>query len=421
MEVASPSFAQCRQAARSIRAGDRWKIVRDFLRPRTFSWFRSRLPIALLLFRSGRDGCLLWESPHSLIVVAPPAAQRRRSWLDRWCDTLMLFGPSLGLLIAAVVSVALRAPMAVQVSLVSAFFFWPVLFSTIGMVADLVDFARWFIRNSSAGDGLAEVDRVLDANWSVRLLHGAGPGDFAEVTGGLPGGTEALLIPAEAVTGENVLTHWRSSPQVSRLDESGSVLVMLPEQKRLIEAQPIRTSPHAVIAIMTALSVLLLVAGGAYVVAPAEKAACGSSCGERPATYGNALYWLLNRLSGGDPNDLGAATLFGRFVGIVVTTVSVVVVAVLAKSLANKALEVRRPSAVDVGAAFNASVARNRRAVPLSQGRESRSGPPSQGRQGREGRLVPSAVAFIAGTAVTAVAWTVGRRRQERRGRGRGR
>jgi hypothetical protein len=33
-----------------------------------------------------------------------------------------------------------------------------------------------------------------------------------------------------------------------------------------------------------------------------------TECADRSRTYGDALYWLLNRLSGGDPEELGART-----------------------------------------------------------------------------------------------------------------
>jgi hypothetical protein len=58
---------------------------------------------------------------------------------------------------------------------------------------------------------------------------------------------------------------------------------------------------------------------GALIVANVEQSACGgTSCGDRPVTYGDALYWLVTRLvTGGDPDGWGATTAITRLIAIV--------------------------------------------------------------------------------------------------------
>ena len=70
-------------------------------------------------------------------------------------------------------------------------------------------------------------------------------------------------------------------------------------------------------------------------------------------TYGDALYWLLNRLSGGDPEGLGAHSFRARSIGLLVTLMSVVIVGWVITTLIQQAAARSRRFGQDVVDAYN--------------------------------------------------------------------
>jgi hypothetical protein len=77
-------------------------------------------------------------------------------------------------------------------------------------------------------------------------------------------------------------------------------------------------------------------------------ACSAASCDERPATDWTALYWVLNRLFGGDPEGIGAATVPGRIIGIVVSIGGVVAVGAFPGSVVTRISERLKTPAVDL-------------------------------------------------------------------------
>ncbi|MGK5678251.1 hypothetical protein [Actinoplanes sp. URMC 104] len=88
---------------------------------------------------------------------------------------MALFAPSLMFFIAATLSVAVRGPVPVQISLALATAFWPALFVMAGVVADVIHFASWFIRRPS-GDG----------NWSTSTAPSMPTGRSSCITSTTP-------------------------------------------------------------------------------------------------------------------------------------------------------------------------------------------------------------------------------------------
>jgi len=104
------------------------------------------------------------------------------------------------------------------------------------------------------------------------------------------------------------------------------------------------------------LGMVVVIATTAQPVADWERAVCrGEDCRERPVTYWDALYWLLNRLSGGDPEGLGAVTFQARSLGLLVTLMSVVVVGWVVTSLLQQSVARTRDAGRELVRSFNES------------------------------------------------------------------
>lgn len=98
----------------------------------------------------------------------------------------------------------------------------------------------------------------------------------------------------------------------------------------------------------TAVVVALLAA----FVARVESELCQSNCNEVPATYGNALYWILSRMTGGDPEGVGASDPWSRAVGLLLTIYGLfVLVSIVGRVVAQRMAEDAR-SGSEVVAAF---------------------------------------------------------------------
>jgi len=64
-----------------------------------------------------------------------------------------------------------------------------------------------------------------------------------------------------------------------------------------------------------------------------------SACAGRPADYGEALYWIVSRLFGGDPEGIGVSTLYGRLIGILVTVYGVLILVRIANDVFSQLIE----------------------------------------------------------------------------------
>lgn len=99
----------------------------------------------------------------------------------------------------------------------------------------------------------------------------------------------------------------------------------------------------------------MLVAGLASLVEIVERHGCATVCTGQPATYGDALYWLVSRLLGGDPDGLGATSAWDRFLGVGLTVYGVLVLFALIGYTLQQLLNEDRRTVVEVVAAFEAT------------------------------------------------------------------
>jgi hypothetical protein len=167
-----------------------------------------------------------------------------------------------------------------------------------------------------------------------------------------------VIFPERGVTTTAAREELRAVPGVRRLAPALPYLILpLGETARMSE--PNAHTPYGARGIpILLLTLAVLIVTGAREVAKSEREACrAEECQGRPVTYGDAIYWLLNRLSGGDPEGLGAASLYGRTVGVLTTLMSLVIVGWVIATLLQQSVTRTRNVGRELVESFNASVA----------------------------------------------------------------
>jgi hypothetical protein len=85
----------------------------------------------------------------------------------------------------------------------------------------------------------------------------------------------------------------------------------------------------------------------AWFVAVRERAVCSAPCEGVPTRFGDALYWMANRLLGGDPDGLGVTSVFGRTVGVLVTVYGLYVLVTIVGAVVRQRIDDDQRSAAD--------------------------------------------------------------------------
>jgi nucleoside phosphorylase len=339
------SFARCRELARTVRAADRGREATKLFRPTgALGLFRSRAPLAIALYLADRDNVLVNEPTVGFAVLRPHGRACRRIWqdglfrgllrvADRHWDGLVIFGPSALLLTTATLfgggGLLAGRHVLLWSAIVAAVLVpvWVALSTATGLVATIV---RELRTRPVTLDRFA-VDTLPASTWTAALIH--------------------LYDPAQAEDLVNLmLTHLRRYVRVAseeavaeldgrirRVDSLASLLIIRrgisTQQGRdgiaatvgrqifgsdadvlLIEnpdraegtSPPIASSGFLFWYAATGAAAL---SGCAAIAARTESAACAAtSCVGRPASYPEALRWLMQRLWFSDPPNLSPAT-----------------------------------------------------------------------------------------------------------------
>jgi hypothetical protein len=170
------------------------------------------------------------------------------------------------------------------------------LFMVVQLVRSVVDFVRSF------GDR-RHLDRVLAHHWTVRLLHAVDPdqiGELVDMARRATGGA-VLLVECRRISTAGADEKLHELPIAHVLpDVSASRALVLGPRARLTDPRTRRVSmvPGFV---LLAMAVVAGVVVSAIIIADAERAACTSTCVDRPSTLPNAVYWLISRLLPFDP------------------------------------------------------------------------------------------------------------------------
>jgi hypothetical protein len=388
-----PSFAECRKSARVVREAPLGKEALDTVRPRGVSGlFRSRAPLAFQLRLAARQDRLLWWSPQIFALLEPPGNDPARGgsrwlrWLDRWWDLLLFAVPPVALLGAA--ALLALPPGAARWRLIAALVCGLVVLGyvtalmTAVVVRGFLSLYRTLILGRSEEVTDFGIGQVLASHWSMPLCQltdtdtvagavlDAVQERVADQVAAFPGGPKEsvdVLCPEHGVTSSQGRAALHRDRRVSLFTQNPPVLVIrvnptiplsLPPAPPKVAGRLLLAIPWLVGGIAVVIAIL------AQFVAYWEREDCAqkpparrvTECADQPRTYGDALYWLLNRLSGGDPEGLGAHTMYARSLGLLVTLMSVIVIGGVLTSLVRQAVARTQRFGQEVTSAYNETV-----------------------------------------------------------------
>jgi proline iminopeptidase len=216
------------------------------------------------------------------------------------------------------------------------------------------------------------VSQLRELNPTLTLLHApAAQLATALVTRALHEG-EPLLLLSEGITAKRPDEVGPDGLRVEPLTGGYPVLIARRPQDPPphVTTQPGRFRGRDVFVILgSSAGVLALVA---TFVPAQEEAVCGDDCAGFLTTYGDTIYWMANRLLGGDPNGLGVSSVFGRLVGVLITVYGIYVLVAIVSAVVQQRMDDDLRSAAD--AVTKHEKARGREAIEYPVGEPHDSG-----------------------------------------------
>ena len=390
--VTVPSLRARRQAARAVRSAEEGRRAMEMIRPRGVAVVRSRAPLALLIRLAALEGRLVGWHPNAFAVLeaptgdgpAKPGGQRGTKtlrFLDRYWDLLIFATPAL-LALTLAAGLALVPATHITALLVALF---AMLWATSVMVALVVKGFAWLYRILIVGRardlGEEAIGQLCGLHWAVPLLHASRPSDVAEILPAISrhitglvhhtgpnvatrrsaenGQRDVALCLERGITTKRARDAVRATAGVTPLPGHPVLVVALGRDRLLREptaspGMPAGAVPLLLLAMATVLGV------NAQLVAETERADCApTSCTGRPASYGDALYWLLNRLLGGDPEGLAAGGLQARSIGLTTSVMGLVVIGWVIASALQRAIARVVASGPELARDYNLGVTRD--------------------------------------------------------------
>ncbi|MDQ3275012.1 MAG: toll/interleukin-1 receptor domain-containing protein [Actinomycetota bacterium] len=307
----------------------------------------------MLLYLLGRQNLVVWRAPDEFVALRPPDTTTmsgdrpavRLQWLDRWWDMLVVWVPPFSALLLVVPLVFVPTLLLPALLLVMA----TVLYSVAIMTAPVLYGLLWLCRRLAGmvSDQHEAGTQLIEQNWSMSLCHVTDPSRTEDVLRAARNRVGKLVPAAESsrTQGPTATLVWNErcittsaardaasvAAEVTRIAETGVDLLILREPGD--ESVP-RVGVYLVDPVRFLGLFFVGIAGSiayqAHIVSDQERAACGAQCDGRPASYGDALYWLLSHLVlRGDPGDLSPATAEARLIGLTVTLLGVTMIGVI--------------------------------------------------------------------------------------------
>lgn len=225
------------------------------------------------------------------------------------------------------------------------------------------------------------IGQLCGLHWSISLLHASHPSDVAEILFALSRRITELVHhtdpdaatrnPAKetqrdvavclehGITMKRARDAARATAGVTPLPDHPVLVVALGRDRLLRElttapGMPVGAVPLLLFAMATVLGF------NAWLIADVERADCApTSCTGRPASYGDALYWLLNRLLGGDPEGLAAGSLPARLIGLTTSLMGLIVIGWVIASAFQRAIARAVASGPELARDYNLDLARD--------------------------------------------------------------
>lgn len=354
------TFADCRAAARTVRAAEYGRQAIEVVRPRSvLGLVRSRGPLSIVLWvaaaegrfiRSGPDSFALLERPRS---IEQPAVARGGLGLrllrlidQRWDMLLFAVPPVASLTVAAGLAFAATARGARPQSAVVWLALFAMVHIAVFMLAQVTNESVWLRRvlgrKAPSPDELA-AGSYPGWNWSMPLCHHTSLRDGRQLLRLASDRMEHLVkrqvtFQAEAggaeLTGQRVrevlvcLTRGVTTERMRRTMARALLQPYGPDSRVALRVPlgPVRDYRAPVRAgggffFLWLGGIAVVVAVLAVFVASTERQACASACDDRPTTYLSALQWLGWRLlwqnAPGITPDTGQVMTLGWLLSVV--------------------------------------------------------------------------------------------------------
>jgi nucleoside phosphorylase len=365
VEQAFWTLRQARTAAGRIRREPLAAQVLAAARPRSvLGLVRCRAPLAVQLCLASRDG-LLAELGDGFAVLRRPVSGppvtgggwplRLARRLDRHWDVVLFAGPPVALLLAG----AACAPDARAVAIATALLalLWVAAFMTAMLIGQLWSMARSGAPAAPATPSApagrpGRAGSLPGQHWSVPLFHqpdaaraellarrltqqmaGLIRADLQQAVShtariGDLDITETIVVLVHGITTEAARAALARSAWALGGDPACSGVILLASPGRL-ERVPARRVTGGGFLLLYLSGLGLAVAASAGFVARHEAASClAVSCPGRPASYGTAARWLVQRLLFSDPPGVAPGTLRDAVLGWVISAASAMLVVV---------------------------------------------------------------------------------------------
>jgi len=329
--VGELSYGDCRELSRQARGSEFGDQALRTVRPRgTLGLFRTRAPLALMLYIADREDRLVRQDMTAFILIEEPVADRVTAiggglgltllrLIDRHWDALLFAVPTFGSILAgaAMVPFGGLAPAALVLLLLG------MLYVLVVMGGQVLRALRYFFLMGSgrmAKDAIA-VESLPGGHWHVPLCHQGVSGREdellqeastrlvrlvarrihrnaerigARVETVMVSQTLVVLVPGVTTTSMRKKVH-----QVTRallpFGPEADVVIMTPPYAA--EAEPDGSPDRGEFLLWWFVGTAVLVGVSASMIANRESAACARpNCAGHPATYWEAVRWLLDEL-----------------------------------------------------------------------------------------------------------------------------
>lgn len=354
------TWAECRAAADSVDLAPLGREALAIVRPRgPMGVLRRRGPLALQLYVAARDELLIWRGEDSLALLQPPGEKRSPhaapGWrlavlrtLARQWDSVVFIAPAVLLLGAAgIAALIVAAGGGRTVGLFGVLFALGATLHVLVLmvclvVTVLVGAVKGLTRRPPAPDEVA-AEVAPGRGWTLVFCHHADPRTAARLLGAVDRHFARILLAttdAKAVEdGVRVVSAVATEPVVvlrnaatseqlrdavagwTEQEQDGALSLRLSEFRP--KAPPSRIFESGGFLLWYAGGVVVVLAVLADLIAGWERDACDTDCASRPATYGSAVRWLLQRLLLSDPYGLSPATHSAWIVGWLVSVMAV--------------------------------------------------------------------------------------------------
>lgn len=347
-----PTFTACWVGARAVRRSERGREVMRLVRPRAISpLLRSAPTLTLQLYAAAHFGRLVWFGAGGFGLIEPPSVTRRgspsasRSRLVRVCfqywDVVLLAVPAGAALMAALLC-ALLLQVGTQpfwlfgyagLFLCLAALCWVAVHLAAGVLGAGISALR-ILENRQQLSETRAFDLYRQENWTLLLLHAedpaAVPGVLRAARALIPEAEPLLCVEKGITTGAARAAVGRAGGVTSFDDTLRGILVLrAPGQVALL--RPPAGQVEGTAKILGLIAVFLAIY--AKLLADTERDDCRpDACEGRPASYLDALTWIVYRVIGQTPSGIDTDSGYGRFVAFLMPLLGLIVLAIVIRA-----------------------------------------------------------------------------------------